>query len=665
MSLLGNKKFCITLLCALFFKAGPLISQTSEIDSLKRAVKEGLRDTAVVNTLNRLSLAVLSNEDIESAIAYAREASDLAVDINYEAGQALAQKYIGLGHYYQGNYLAVMDHWTKSLESFEKVKDTSGMANILNNLGGVYLSQGGSDKALDYYLQSLYFAEKTKDTFRITSVLPNIGAVYGDLKDYNKALEYFERMEKYLPGIQNPQITTYYYMGKGEIYNKLQKYELALEAYQLALPLTENTSDYAHILKEMGVIENARGNQDKAIDYLNLSYKTAKEKNQQLETLNALIGLGGMYKNTNFNKAVDLYEEAESLAVELQTNKGLRDIYQGLSETHASIGNYNKAYDYQTKFLSQKDSIYNMETDDKIRGLQFDFENQQNQDKIGLLNKEKEIATLQAKRQQYVIYGTVLGLLLVFVLAVGSYKRYRYVKKTNKIIEEEKNRSENLLLNILPDETALELKQNGKVKAKKFESVTVMFTDFKGFTSYSQNLSPELLVKTVDYYFSKFDAIIEKYGLEKIKTIGDAYMCAGGLPFPSKDHPHKMVQAAFEVARVMEETKQNPPKGIVPFDVRIGINTGGIVAGVVGTKKFAYDIWGDTVNVASRMESLSEPGRVNVSQSTYLLIRDRYTCEHRGQIHVKNKGMMDMYFVNDKKEEPLIKSKKEKTISAQ
>ncbi|NNK10549.1 MAG: tetratricopeptide repeat protein, partial [Flavobacteriaceae bacterium] len=475
----------VILMAVLLFLSMGIQAQETEVDSLINILEKGKRDTAEVNTLNRLSLAVLSNEDIESAITYAREANDLAADINYEAGRALAQKYIGLGHYYQGNYLAVMDHWTQSLESFEKVRDTSGMANILNNLGGVYLSQGGSDKALDYYLQSLYFAEKTKDTFRITSVLPNIGAVYGDLKDYEKALEYFERLENYLPAIQNPQITTYYYMGVGEIYNKLEQYDRALEAYQWALPLTENTSDYAHILKEMGVIENARGNRDKAIEYLNLAYKTAKEKNQQLETLNSLIGLGGMYKNTNFKKAVDLYEEAESLAVELQTNKGLRDIYQGLSETHAANGNFNKAYEYQTKFLAQKDSIYNIETDDKIRGLQFDFENQQNQDKIGLLNKEKEIATLQAKRQKYVIYGTIISLILVFVMAIGAYSRYKYVKKTNKIIEDEKNRSEKLLLNILPEETAKELKEKGKVAAKRFESVTILFSDFKGFTSHA------------------------------------------------------------------------------------------------------------------------------------------------------------------------------------
>jgi class 3 adenylate cyclase len=231
------------------------------------------------------------------------------------------------------------------------------------------------------------------------------------------------------------------------------------------------------------------------------------------------------------------------------------------------------------------------------------------------------------------------------------------VKKSNKIIEAEKDRSENLLLNILPKETAEELKEKGRVEAKQFESVTVLFTDFKGFTRSSQNLSPSKLVKSVDYYFSKFDKIIEKYGLEKIKTIGDAYMCAGGLPFPTPGHPKKMILAATEIAAFVEEVKRSGDDSIVHFDIRIGINTGPVVAGVVGTKKFAYDIWGDTVNVAARMESNSEPGRVNISEYTYELVRDEFKCEYRGEIDVKNKGMMKMYFVEDTREKEISNDK--------
>ncbi len=663
MILLKKNTYLVGVFLALLgLASSSLYGQTTEIDSLKKVVQTGKRDTAMVNTLINLSLVVLGNEDIENSLAYAEKANELAKEINFRKGQAYAQKYIGLAQYYQGNYLAVMDYWTKSLESFEAVKDTTGMANILNNLGGVYLSQGGNDKALDYYLKSLYYAEKIKDTLRITSVLPNIGAVYGDMKDYEKALAYFKQLEAYLPSIADPQITTYYLMGIGEIYNKMEDYESALDSYHKALPLSENTGDYSHVLKELGTIEFKIGNVEKAIEHLNLSYETAKEKNQQLETLNALIGLGNIYQETNYQKAVAYYNEAETLALELETNKGLRDIYEGLSKTNASVGNYDKAYTYQTLYLARKDSIYNLETDDTIRGLQFDFENQKKEDEIGLLEQQAQISELTEKRQKYALYATISFLVLVFVLAVGSYKRYRYVKKTNKIIEVEKERSEKLLLNILPEETALELKEHGKVAAKKFESATILFSDFKGFTSYAQNLSPEDLVRSVDYYFSKFDQIMDKYDLEKIKTVGDAYMCAGGLPFPTTDHPLKMVEAAFEIAQVMEDMKTNPEPGIVSFDVRIGINTGPVVAGVVGLNKFAYDIWGDTVNVASRMETMSEPGRINISENTYQLIKDVYECEFRGKVDVKNKGKMEMYFVNARKIIRHTKSKEEVNV---
>jgi class 3 adenylate cyclase len=203
-----------------------------------------------------------------------------------------------------------------------------------------------------------------------------------------------------------------------------------------------------------------------------------------------------------------------------------------------------------------------------------------------------------------------------------------------------------VILNILPQETTDELKKNGKVKAKKHASVSVLFTDFKGFTSYSEKLSPEALVETVGFYFSKFDEIIEKHGLEKIKTIGDAYMCAGGLNQHKEDHANRMVLAAFEIAAFVEATKKDVAANELNFDIRIGINSGPVIAGVVGTKKFAYDIWGDTVNVASRMESMGKPGEVNISENTYQIVKDSYTCKYRGEIAVKNRGAMKMYFVS-------------------
>jgi len=215
-------------------------------------------------------------------------------------------------------------------------------------------------------------------------------------------------------------------------------------------------------------------------------------------------------------------------------------------------------------------------------------------------------------------------------------------------VEKQKQRSDELLLNILPEQVAEELKERGEAEAKLMDNVTVLFTDFKGFTTLSEKLTPQQLVSQIHEYFSAFDAIIVKYGIEKIKTIGDAYMAAGGLPEMNETHARDVIMAAMEInAYMMEQRQKRQAKGEPFFEIRIGVHTGPVVAGIVGVKKFQYDIWGDTVNTASRMESSGEPGKINISESTFELIKDRYTCEYRGEIDAKGKGKMRMYFVLD------------------
>lgn len=193
---------------------------------------------------------------------------------------------------------------------------------------------------------------------------------------------------------------------------------------------------------------------------------------------------------------------------------------------------------------------------------------------------------------------------------------------------------------------AEELKATGKAKAKSYTMVTVMFTDFKDFTNISEKVSAELLVDEINYCFSAFDHIIQKHRIEKIKTIGDAYLCAAGLPVSNYTHAVDMVNAAFEICDFIERRKkEKEAKGEMPFELRIGIHTGPVVAGIVGVKKYAYDIWGDTVNLAARMEQNSEAGKFNISGSTYELVKEKFTCIHRGKIEAKHKGMVDMYFV--------------------
>jgi class 3 adenylate cyclase len=202
----------------------------------------------------------------------------------------------------------------------------------------------------------------------------------------------------------------------------------------------------------------------------------------------------------------------------------------------------------------------------------------------------------------------------------------------------------------LPAETAEELKQKGFSEARQIDEVTVLFTDFKGFTQLSERLTPKELVAEINECFSAFDHIMGKYGVEKIKTIGDSYMAAGGLPAINTTHAFDVVNAALAIQQFMHALKaQKESEGKLFFEIRIGVHSGPLVAGIVGVKKFAYDIWGDTVNTASRMESSSEIGQVNISESTYKIVKDKFVCTHRGKIQAKGKGELDMYFVEGRK----------------
>jgi ligand-binding sensor domain-containing protein/class 3 adenylate cyclase len=220
------------------------------------------------------------------------------------------------------------------------------------------------------------------------------------------------------------------------------------------------------------------------------------------------------------------------------------------------------------------------------------------------------------------------------------------VEKRNIVIQKEKEKSDELLLNILPSEVADELKEKGYTTAKAFDEVTVLFSDIKGFTNVAENMTAQELVKEINTYFSAFDGIIQKYGLEKIKTIGDAYIAAGGLPEKNSATAQNVIEAAIDMQQVVEKLKQERTFLSKPyFELRIGIHTGPVVAGVVGIKKFQYDIWGDTVNLAARMEQSGVPGKINISQHTYELVKDQFNCAYRGKIEAKNKGDIDMYFV--------------------
>ncbi len=218
----------------------------------------------------------------------------------------------------------------------------------------------------------------------------------------------------------------------------------------------------------------------------------------------------------------------------------------------------------------------------------------------------------------------------------------RQVTERTKELQQEKQKSDNLLLNILPQEVAEELKEKGASKAQYYDEVSVLFTDFVNFTAIAERLGVDELLEELNINFTAFDQIMEKHGLEKIKTIGDAYLAVSGLPVKNAAHALNAVAAALDILAFVEARKKEVPYGL---DLRIGIHSGSLIAGIVGVKKFAYDIWGDTVNTAARMEQNSAPGKINISEGTQLLVKDTFACTYRGKLQVKGKGEMDMYFV--------------------
>ncbi len=387
------------------------------------------------------------------------------------------------------------------------------------------------------------------------------------------------------------------------------------QQYDTCLYLSKKTNAYFESIHEKRIHSEGLG----ALVEIYL----AKSKADKKYLDSALV-----YSNLSLQKAIE---------IEYQTR--ILSCYQQQYLIHKEKGDSKNTIKYLEKFISLNDSLYGQNARSKIEGIAIKQRDEITDAQLQL--KDAEVA-----QQKIYSYAALSGIALITLLLFFVFKNYRNQKKSTEIIIHEKQRSEELLLNILPAEMAEELKTNGSTKAKAFTMVTVMFTDFKDFTGISEKVSAELLVDEIHHCFSAFDLILQKYKIEKIKTIGDAYMCASGLPVPTYTHALDMIQAAIEIRNYMlERKKEKEARGEIPFLLRIGIHTGPVVAGIVGVKKYAYDIWGDTVNLAARMEQNSESGKINISGSTYELVKEKYSCVHRGKIQAKNKGEIEMYFV--------------------
>ena len=574
-----------------------------------------------------------------------------SLELIYESGQFDEKdqlnnlKHLARYHTDQQKRIEFSDELIKAAKAVDSVKFLwSGYlekGHALNKIGDLNL-------ALKNYLLAADIAIDYGDDNQLNSTYTSIAGAYSNANNHENTVNYFLKAIE-INKIENVRDSLNFAITNNNLadtYLNVKQPDSALIYSLRAKPIFESLAHQDGIAYTKGIIGIAyalQGKHDLAEQYMDEATMVHKASHDDYPICIYLIHKADIYIQKNdLQTALKFAQESLDLAKENNLKNEISEANLKLADIYELMGNTGLSLKYYKDHITNRDSIHNVETVQQMANLRTNFEVSQKQTEVDLKQtevdlKQTEVNLLneQKTNQRVLIFG-----MLAILGMTGLYFRN---------INKEKRRSDDLLLNILPTNTAEELKKNGKVKAKKFESATVMFTDFQAFTKYSQSLSPEMLVQSVDYFFSKFDEIIDTYELEKIKTIGDAYMCAGGLTNGSTDHVIQMIQAAFEIKAFVEETKQLSNNDIAHFNIRIGINTGTVVAGVVGKNKFAFDIWGDAVNVASRMESNSEPGRINVSENTYQLIKDHFDCEYRGEIDVKNKGMMKMYFVNQPK----------------
>ena len=589
----------------------------------------------------------------DSAYYYAQIQHDFAEKVGAKMYTANALMIKGTSFWVKGDYTKALEYFERELIIERDINYKPGIAGTMNKLGIVYDDLGNKIKALDYFQKSLKLRTEIGDKHKIVYTLNSIGDLYNEQGNTAKALEYFHRCLKIREEFADSVEIAFSLSNIGKTFLTSSDYDSALYYCKKSLKLGEKFGkkrDIALTLANLGDIFKNTGQATKAMDHYAKSLKLQEEIGSKPKIAELLANIGKLYHS---QKAYQRGNESCKRSYEISLELG--DIYKQkracecLYNGYKALNNDNQALEYHEKMLVLNDSLKSEETAKRLQ--QMEFAKTMLNDSIAKAEEARliSIAHQEEVRKKNQIRNISIGVgVLILFLAMLLYSRLKYVRKSKATLQVEKDRSENLLLNILPKEIAQELKDKGKAEARDFDCVSILFTDFKSFTQASAKLSAQELVTEINTCFEAFDEIIGKHGIEKIKTIGDAYMAAGGLPITSNESAKNTILAALDMqAFITNRIAEKQAKNEIHFEMRLGVHTGPIVAGIVGVKKFQYDIWGDTVNIASRMESSSEVGKVNISQSTYDLIKNdpQFAFQTRGKIHAKGKGDMEMYFV--------------------
>jgi adenylate cyclase len=509
-------------------------------------------------------------------------------------------------------------------------------AEVLKNLGILHQNNAEFSRADSALAAAAVIYQRINDTHDESAVYDFLALVHYQKGDVKTAQYYNKKAVKISAKKAHLDVLASSYRTESLIYQSLFEYENALLSYE----------DHLKISDSLATMLRNRQNDIQQQQYFLLrmekELKLVWEKEKV--TVAALLQLQA---ETEAKASLIAKLQADTLAknAELRSQvleaRRARDLFL-LQQEQNEVDRQKQMVAYEQQERKLQEILLDQERDRATK-------EEQARKLLAAKNENQELLLQQSEAQFKNLLFIAAGMLLVILLVLFAYRQLRsknvQIAKQQVVIAAERDKSDMLLLNILPAQVAAELKEFGSSKPRAFSEITVVFTDFVGFTMISESLSPEELVATLDKIFLEFDLINERNGLQRIKTIGDAYMCACGLPEQDDEHARKAVRAAIEMRDFVNTFNDDIPEGSPKWKIRIGLNSGPVVAGVVGIKKFAYDIWGDTVNVAARMESSGKPGKVNISADTFKLVGTEFHTEHRGQVEAKNKGKIDMYFV--------------------
>lgn len=569
---------------------------------LERMTSEGRSARQMAVIYNNLGYNYNHLADYAAAVSHFEKALDHTPADDHEQ-RAVLHTNAGIAHFNLGNFERALDDLRAAKKHYQTLGEVE-RRSIDHLLSNVYLNSGDLYNARIFNQTTIRQARRHGLFSLLSEAYYTAARIHAELYEYETALSFYQQYFNLRDSLQNIE----------------QQRQSALRQEQLALEKAERD------------IRNLLINQE--IQDLTIQQLTLEREKQQLALDNLALTTDQQEQQLQLLKR---QQEVDSALIKNQ-ELAAQQAQQALELARQRL--LAEQQERELSELTQQERLRELELQRKE--AQLAREAQENE----LLRKDNDIQQLELTKERGfrrfayglgILFLIILGLILAGLL----YSRYK-----NRQLVEERNKSDALLLNILPEATARELKEKGVAQPRRYEDATVLFTDFVDFTTVAAEMAPEELVNELNLCFREFDNIVEKYGLEKIKTIGDAYMCVGGLPDSDPFHPQHAAQAAIEMMNFIQERyKEKRQQGLPYWQMRIGMHTGPVVAGVVGRKKFVFDVWGDTVNTASRIESNSNPGKINVSDTTFRLIQRDFRLRPRGKVDAKNKGEMEMYFL--------------------